>query len=120
MIGPVKNKFKEKVGDLFDEVDENGGRSSCGVLHEVMRPPACRGKKPVLTQGGETLHGGKSNHPSVELSNIPIWRLFAFSMLGIELFDVASKVSTLHRTFRRHIELFDVTSSKCSMLDIEK
>ena len=28
--------------------------------------------KPVLTQGGETLHGGRSSNQNVELSNIPI------------------------------------------------
>ena len=40
-------------------------------------------------------------------------------MVGIEFFDVASKCSTWHRTFRRGIELFDV-ASKCSMFDIVK
>ena len=42
----------------------------------------------------------------------------SFSMLGIELLDVASNCSMWRRTFRRGIELFDV-ASKCWMLDIE-
>ena len=52
------------------------------------------------------------SHQNIEVSIIPIRHLFAFPMLGIELFGAASKFSMWRRTFRRGVEIFDVGHRK--------
>ena len=68
--------------------------------------------KPVLTQGGETLHGGRCSQSKHRTEQYSSTASCTFSMLDIELFDVTSNFSTSHRTFRRDVEMFDVGHRK--------